>query len=188
MIRGLVLLSAAAFCLSVLHARQAAEPAQVAEVSNGQQANPASSADHGTGVVPPGVTLVPTMPAAGPSKAFQFPSAATKTLANGLRVYVVTDHAEPSIAAQLLIMSAGSIQDSPTMPGVAEMSANMLTQGTTKRSAKEIADAIDFVGGSLAAAAGKDATTVSLNIVKKDLNHRVRPDVRRCAASSVSGE
>src|SRR6202030_3382554 len=35
---------------------------------------------------------------------------------------------------------------------------------------KEIADAIDFVGGSLAAEAGKDATTVSLNIVKKDLN------------------
>ena len=56
------------------------------------------------------------------------------------------------------------------MPGVAQMTANMLTQGTTKRSAKDIADAIDFVGGSLSAAAGKDATTVSLNIVKKDLD------------------
>ena len=55
------------------------------------------------------------------------------------------------------------------MPGVAEMTANMLTQGTKKRSAKEIAEAIDFVGGSLEAAAGKDSTTVSLNVVKKDL-------------------
>ena len=55
------------------------------------------------------------------------------------------------------------------MPGVAQMTANMLTQGTEKRSAKEIAEAIDFVGGSLEASAGKDSTTVTLNVVKKDL-------------------
>ena len=35
------------------------------------------------------------------------------------------------------------------MPGVAEMTAGLLTQGTAKRSAKEIAEAIDFVGGTL---------------------------------------
>ena len=72
------------------------------------------------------------------------------------------------------------------MPGVAQMTANMLTQGTEKRSAKEIAEAIDFIGGSLEASAGKDSTDVSLNIVKKDLEHRARPDVRRRAASRVS--
>jgi zinc protease len=166
--RGILLLSVAALCLGGLHARQAAQPSQAAAGSNSQQARPAG-AENGTGVVPPGVKLVPAMPAAGAPKTFQFPTAATKTLPNGLRVFVITDHAEPSIAAQLLIMSAGSIQDSPAMPGVAQMSANMLTQGTAKRSAQEIADAIDFVGGSLSAAAGKDATTVSLNIVKKDL-------------------
>ena len=56
------------------------------------------------------------------------------------------------------------------MPGVAQMTANMLTQGTAKRSAQDIAEAIDFVGGSLEASAGKDSTTVTLNIVKKDLD------------------
>ena len=56
------------------------------------------------------------------------------------------------------------------MPGVAQMTANLLTQGTQKRSAQEIAEAIDFVGGSLGADAGKDSTTVTLNVVKKDLN------------------
>ena len=50
------------------------------------------------------------------------------------------------------------------------MTANLLTQGTGKRSAKDIAEAIDFVGGSLNAASGKDATTVTLDVVKKDLN------------------
>ena len=56
------------------------------------------------------------------------------------------------------------------MPGVAQMTANMLTQGTAKRSAKDIAEAIDFIGGSLEASSGKDSTTVTLNIVKKDLD------------------
>src|SRR5580700_7977585 len=50
------------------------------------------------------------------------------------------------------------------------MTANLLTQGTKHRTAQEIADAIDFVGGTLSAQAGKDTTTVSLNVVKKDLN------------------
>ncbi len=54
---------------------------------------------------------------------------------------------EPSIAARMVILTAGSIKDPAAMPGVAQMTANMLTQGTQKRSAQEIAEAIDFIGG-----------------------------------------
>ncbi|MGH9496102.1 MAG: hypothetical protein ACRD3B_13975, partial [Candidatus Sulfotelmatobacter sp.] len=43
---------------------------------------------NGTGVVPQGVKLESQMPAAGGPKAFHFPKAATKTLPNGLRIYV----------------------------------------------------------------------------------------------------
>jgi zinc protease len=124
----------------------------------------------GTGIVPPGVKLVPEMPPPGAPRPFDFPEAATKTLANGLRVFVVTDHSQPAVAARLLILTAGSIRDSQEMPGVAQMTANMLTQGTAKRSAQEIAEAIDFIGGSLDASAGRDATTVTLDVVKKDLD------------------
>ena len=123
----------------------------------------------GTGVVPPGVKLVPEMPAPGAPRAFHFPEPASKTLSNGLRVFVVTDRSQPAVAARLVLLSAGTIQDPAGMPGVAAMTANMLTQGTEKRSAQEIAEAIDFVGGSLEASAGADATDVSLDVVKKDL-------------------
>jgi len=109
------------------------------------------------------------MPAPGAPRTFEFPKAATKTLPNGLRVFVVTDHREPAVAVRLVILSAGSIQDPAGMPGVAGMTAGLLTQGTAKRSAKDIADAIDFVGGTLEAKAGRDATTVTLDVVKKDL-------------------
>jgi zinc protease len=122
-----------------------------------------------SGIVPPGVKLSPEMPAPGAPRPFEFPTAATKALSNGLRVFVVTDHREPAVAARLVILSAGSIQDPAGMPGVAGMTAGLLTQGTAKRSAKEIAETIDFVGGTLEAKAGRDATTVTLDVVKKDL-------------------
>ena len=105
----------------------------------------------GTGVVPSGVKLVPEIPSPGAPRPFDFPPAATKTLANGLRVFVVADHDEPAIAARLVILTAGSVKDPAGMPGVAQMTAGLLTQGTKKRSAQEIAEAIDFIGGSLEA-------------------------------------
>lgn len=134
------------------------------------QTSAATEGKNGTGIVPSGVKLASEMPPPDAPKAFHFPNAATKTLPNGLRVFVVSDPAEPSIAARLVIQAAGSIKDPAAMPGVAEMTANMLTQGTAKRSARDIAEAIDFIGGSLGASAGKDSTAVTLDIVKKDLN------------------
>jgi zinc protease len=122
-----------------------------------------------SGIVPLGVKLDPAMPPAGAPRTFEFPKAATKTLSNGLRVFVVTDHREPAVAARLVLLSAGTIKDSPSMPGVAQMTAALLTQGTEKRSAREIAETIDFVGGTLQAMGGRDATTVTLDVVKKDV-------------------
>jgi zinc protease len=135
------------------------------------ETEPASSQgpQKASGIVPPGVKLAPEMPAPGAPRPFEFPQAAVKTLPNGLRVFVVSDDREPAVAARLVILSAGSIQDPAGMPGVAGMTAGLLTQGTAKRSAKEIAEAIDFVGGTLEAKAGRDATTVTLDVVKKDL-------------------
>jgi zinc protease len=127
-------------------------------------------ASKGTGAVPPGVKLAGEMPPPGAPKAFQFPKAARKTLPNGLRVFVVNDPAQPSVAARLVIQTAGSIKDPAAMPGVAQMTANMLTQGTARRTARDIAEAIDFVGASLGASSGKDSTAVTLDIVKKDLD------------------
>jgi zinc protease len=159
--RSILFVGAFAFVAAAALAQQAAPP----------PSQPAAAPDqkNGTGVVPSGVKLVPEMPAPGAPTHFRFPQPATKTLANGLRVFVVTDHSEPAVAVSLETLSAGSTKDPAGMPGVAQMTANLLTQGTTKRSAREIAEAIDFIGGSLEASAGKDSTDVSLDVVKKDL-------------------
>src|SRR5690625_6105744 len=49
--------------------------------------------------------------------------------------------------------------------GVADFTAALLDKGTTTRSAVEIAEAIDFVGGSLGASASSDWTTVSATVL-----------------------
>jgi len=119
---------------------------------------------------PPKAKLVAKMPAGAPSKPFHFPKAATKTLANGLRVFVVPSSEEPAVTVRLVLTAAGTVHDPPGKPGVAAMTANLLTEGTERRTAQQIAEAIDFVGGSLTASADLDGTYVTAKVVKKDLN------------------
>lgn len=124
---------------------------------------------HGTGIIPPGVKLIPQMPAAQPPRPFHFPNAETRTLPNGVRVFVVADHRQPSVVVRLVLMSAGTIRDPQGMPGVASMTAGMLTQGTETRSAQQFAQAIDFVGGRIGASASDDDTDADLTVVSRDL-------------------
>jgi zinc protease len=154
-------LGAPAFAQSQGQSEQADE--QSTQTSNEKNA-------HGTGIVPPGVKLVPQMPAAQPPRPFHFPHAETRTLSNGLRVFVVADHRQPSVAVRLVLMSAGAIRDPQSMPGVASMTAAMLTQGTQTRSAQQFAQAIDFVGGHIDASASDDDTDASLTVVSRDLD------------------
>ena len=76
----------------------------------------------------------------------------------------------PQIGVQLLMTSAGSVNDPQGKPGVASMAASLLTQGAGKRTAQQIAESIDFVGGSLSATAADDDTIVGTSVVKKDFD------------------
>jgi len=145
-------------------------------VARGQQEKPLQEKatpeeqKQGTGVVPPGVKLVAQMPEGAAPRQYSFPKADRRELANGLRVFVVSDSEQPAITVRMVLPAAGSVHDPSGMPGVAEMTADMITQGTEKRSAQEIAEAIDFVGGTLNASADSDGTYVTVTVVKKDLD------------------
>jgi zinc protease len=114
--------------------------------------------------------LVAQMPGPGAAKPYHFPPVATKTLPNGLRVFVVSSPGMPAVTARLVLTAAGSVNDPDGKPGLAEMTAGLLTQGTPTRTAQQIAEAIDFVGGSLSSSAGDDGTVVSFTVVKKDFD------------------
>ena len=149
-----------------------ASPAAAQDQAAQQSAT--TSEQNPSGVVRPGVKLVQQMPEISSSRPFNFPKAATRTLPNGLRVFVVTDHRQPSIAVRLVMMSAGTIHDPSGMPGIAQMTAAMLTQGTTTRSAQQFAQAIDSVGGHISASADDDDSSASLSIVSSDADFGMR--------------
>jgi zinc protease len=87
----------------------------------------------------------------------KFPPYEVRTLANGMRVVVVLHHEQPAVSMRLLV-GAGAAQDPQGKTGVAGLTASLLDQGTTTRSAAEIADQIDTIGGALGTGSGNDLT------------------------------
>ncbi|MFN2453975.1 MAG: M16 family metallopeptidase [Pyrinomonadaceae bacterium] len=93
-----------------------------------------------------------------------FPRPVEKTLRNGLRVVVIEKKDAPLVAAQLLIKNGGEV-DPSRLAGLAQMTAELLTKGTMKRSAPQIAEAIEALGGSLDSGAGWDASSASFEVM-----------------------
>lgn len=87
---------------------------------------------------------------------------------NGLTVLIVEQHSLPIVQLHALV-KAGSAQDPAGKAGLANLTANLLDEGTATRSSTQLAEEIEFVGGMLATKASDDFTTVSAKVLKKDL-------------------
>lgn len=97
------------------------------------------------------------------------PLAHREVLPNGIRLLVAERPAIPIVVVRVSIR-AGSAFDPPDAGGLANLTADLLTRGTARRTAPELDRAIEFVGGSLETDAGRDTATVSLAVLKKDLD------------------
>ncbi|MBI4587206.1 MAG: insulinase family protein [Candidatus Rokubacteria bacterium] len=91
-----------------------------------------------------------------------------QVLPNGA-VLLVSERPAIPIVVVRVSLPAGSAFDPPEAPGLANLTAEMLTRGTAQRSGSVLDEAIEFVGGSLEAQAGRDGVTVSLSVLNKDL-------------------
>lgn len=95
------------------------------------------------------------------------PAAVRATLPNGLTVILQPSSRLPLVDFQVVVR-AGAVNDPVGKDGLAHLTAELLTQGAGKRSAKQLADDIEFVGGDLTASAGAEAFTVSCEVLRKD--------------------
>ncbi len=116
-----------------------------------------------------GALDVPPKPSRG-AAAFHLPPLTARTLGNGLTVLVGEYHELPIVVFELL-MQGGAAFDPPGKEGVAELTADLIRQGTTHRSAEELAREIEFLGGSINGDAGYDFSTVTAEFLRKDLDH-----------------
>ena len=99
-----------------------------------------------------------------PARQVTFPPYEIRTLANGLQVVVVRHHEQPAVILQLMI-GAGAASDPDGKNGVAALTGHLLDQGTTSRTATEIADTIDTIGGILNVGAGMEQSFVSVLVM-----------------------
>jgi len=107
--------------------------------------------------------------AVGSGPAVAAPLAHREVLPNGIVLLVAERPAVPIVAVRLLTR-AGAVFDPEDRAGLAHLTSALLTRGTAKRTGPEIDSAIEFVGGSLEAAAGRDSLTVALSVQKKDFS------------------
>ena len=90
-------------------------------------------------------------------------------LKNGIVLLLQERHSIPTVIFNLKI-KAGSIYEPNELAGLANLTAELLTEGTKNRTAKQISEEIDFVGGSISIGANADYAEASLSILKKDIN------------------
>jgi zinc protease len=100
-----------------------------------------------------------------PARSMSFPPYQIRTLPNGLQVVAVSHHEQPAVSLRLLIR-AGGAQDPTNKPGAAYLAASLLDQGTTTKSAEQIASTIDSIGGAIGAGAGSDITFINAAVMK----------------------
>src|ERR671913_2060287 len=90
-------------------------------------------------------------------------------LNNGMLLLTSEQRTLPMVSIEMLI-HAGSRYDAPKQEGLANLTAKLITEGTKRRSARQISESLDFLGASLSADSGEDLVSVSLTILKKDLS------------------
>ncbi len=90
-------------------------------------------------------------------------------LSNGMEVLAVEDHKLPLVAISLVIKS-GFSADPKERPGTASLTSELLDEGTTTRTALQIADETKKLGADLGTSSSPDASTVTLNVLKKYLD------------------
>lgn len=91
------------------------------------------------------------------------------TLPNGAALLVSEQKTLPMVIVRVML-DAGARRDPDSKAGLANLTAELVTEGTATRSAQQIKDAIDFIGGALGASADTDYAVVTLQVLRKDLD------------------
>ncbi|HKS24446.1 MAG TPA: pitrilysin family protein [Thermoanaerobaculia bacterium] len=99
-------------------------------------------------------------PAPAPPKPVQWPPITEKKLENGLTVVLVPLHNVPKVECDLTFL-VGRGTAYKEKPGVAQLAARVLSEGTATRSSKQIKEELRAIGGDLNVNADVDATTIA---------------------------
>ncbi|HMN46038.1 MAG TPA: pitrilysin family protein [Povalibacter sp.] len=102
-------------------------------------------------------------PRPGPPRAFQLPTPATTALPNGLKTTFVDFGVVPKATIAIAVRT-GNLNEGQQV-WLADLTADLLKEGTAKRTAQQIAEAATLMGGELGISAGPDQTFLQLDVL-----------------------
>jgi zinc protease len=120
----------------------------------------------------PDATFRATLPQSGEKHPFKVPAVKRFRLKNGLPVILAESHKLPLVSVDLIVKT-GSSANAKDKAGLASLVANLLDEGTKRRTATQIANEVAQIGATLNTYATWDASAVSLSTLSENLDRGV---------------
>jgi zinc protease len=112
---------------------------------------------------------VATRPQPGQPREYHFPTFERRSLQNGLTVIVAPTHSLPVVTV-LAIIDAGAVAEPSNQEGIAELTARSLNEGTPTYDGEALTDYLEQLGTSVGGAAGWDSASVSMTVLRDNLD------------------
>jgi zinc protease len=106
-------------------------------------------------------------PALGPDVSVTVPSVWRSSLANGMKLFGI-EHSEVPLVQYNIVIEGGHMLDDINAPGVANMLAMMLNEGTKNKTPEELEEEIDLLGAMIRVSADDEDITVSVNTLTRN--------------------
>lgn len=108
------------------------------------------------------------MPESLPTPDFKAPATEVRTLSNGLKVVVASNHEVPLWDVRITFNTGGYL-DPKAKTGLAEITFSMMNEGAAYRSSEDISRDLKALASSVYASAGADGASVSASGIKRNL-------------------
>jgi zinc protease len=111
-----------------------------------------------------GVVIKGNAPVSNDVLKVKLPRPQEADLPNGIHLMVLEDHRSPQITMQLIIPGAGGYYDPSEFTGLAGFTASMMLEGTTTRTAQQIAQEQETMASSVGVGAGGAGESANLSV------------------------
>jgi zinc protease len=107
-------------------------------------------------------------PKPGPNPAFTPAPVVRRRLSNGIEVLIGERHNLPIVGLNLVVKGGGTLVP-PGKEGLASLTGDLLTEGTTSRTALELASELSELGASINGGGGAESCSLSLTTLTRNL-------------------
>jgi predicted Zn-dependent peptidase len=105
-----------------------------------------------------------TPPPGGPPKPFHLPEIQRFTLPNGLQVTMVPYGSIPKVEINIAVR-AGNLNESASQIWLADLTGDLMKEGTTSKTSEQVAQEAASMGGSVDVSVGPDVTNISSDVL-----------------------